>query len=63
MTSPGRSRIHRRASRTALVAAIAFGLSAAAISTPANAGDDRHVPDGFADRRRPRVTPPPGAST
>ena len=51
MTSPGRSRIHRRASRTALVAAIAFGLSATAISTPANAGDDRHVPDGFADRR------------
>ena len=51
MTSPGRSRIRRRASRTALVAAIAFGLSAAAISTPASAGDDRHVPDGFADRR------------
>ena len=54
MTSPGfsgRSRTRGRASRSVLVAALALGLSAAAVSTPASAADDELVPQGFADRR------------
>ncbi len=52
----GRSRRHR-VSRTALVGAIAFGLSAAAIATPARAADDGSVPQQLAERR-PLGEPP-----
>src|SRR5688572_31916735 len=63
MTPPaprGRSPIRRRASRTALVAAIACGLCATAIPASANADDQNKLPNAFAEQR-PQGKPKPRA--